>query len=168
MSNNMSNKLMVKVALMWRSAEEGGRKRPIATADYAATAYFVDGDRQLFSVVLHFPSTLQNEVKVPQLLDRADMDILVPEVIKGKLKQGASFYVTEGARVVAEGKISGLEINALRDHASVNTRSKKSRTRVQRKVAKKVAPKLVHYQVVSPVVKDGDFSSSLEYEEFHI
>lgn len=166
MSNNMSNKLMVKVALMWRSAEEGGRKRPIATADYAATAYFVDGDRQLFSVVLHFPSTLQNGVKVPQLLDRADMDILVPEVIKGQLKQGASFYVTEGARVVAEGKISGLEINALRDHASVNTRSKKSR--MQRKVAKKVAPKLVHYQVVSPVVKDGDFSSSLEYEEFHI
>jgi hypothetical protein len=141
MSNNMSNKLMVKVALMWRSAEEGGRKRPIATADYAATAYFVDGDRQLFSVVLHFPSTLQNGVKVPQLLDRADMDILVPEVIKGQLKQGASFYVTEGARVVAEGKISGLEINALRDHASVNTRSKKSR--MQRKVAKKVAPKLV-------------------------
>ncbi|MCA6571985.1 MAG: hypothetical protein ACK5EU_03330 [Pseudanabaena sp.] len=166
MSNNMSNKLMVKVALMWRSAEEGGRKRPIATADYAATAYFVDGDRQLFSVVLHFPSTLQNGVKVPQLLDRADMDILVPEVIKGQLKQGASFYVTEGARVVAEGKISGLEINALRDHASVNTRSKKSR--MQRKVAKKVAPKLVHYQVVSPVVKEGDFSSSLEYEEFHI
>ncbi|MCA6523649.1 MAG: hypothetical protein ACK45T_09555 [Pseudanabaena sp.] len=162
----MSNKLMVKVALMWRSAEEGGRKRPIATADYAATAYFVDGDRQLFSVVLHFPSTLQNGVKVPQLLDRADMDILVPEVIKGQLKQGASFYVTEGARVVAEGKISGLEINALRDHASVNTRSKKSR--MQRKVAKKVAPKLVHYQVVSPVVKEGDFSSSLEYEEFHI
>jgi hypothetical protein len=157
---------MVKVALMWRSAEEGGRKRPIATADYAATAYFVDGDRQLFSVVLHFPSTLQNGVKVPQLLDRADMDILVPEVIKGQLKQGASFYVTEGARVVAEGKISGLEINALRDHASVNTRSKKSR--MQRKVAKKVAPKLVHYQVVSPVVKEGDFSSSLEYEEFHI
>lgn len=162
----MSNKLMVKVALMWRSAEEGGRKRPIATADYAATAYFVDGDRQLFSVVLHFPSTLQNGVKVLQLLDRADMDILVPEVIKGQLKQGASFYVTEGARVVAEGKISGLEINALRDHASVNTRSKKSR--MQRKVAKKVAPKLVHYQVVSPVVKDGDFSSSLECEEFHI
>ena len=167
----MSNKLMVKmvkVALMWRSAEQGGRKRPIATADYAATAYFVDGDRQLFSIVLHFPSTLQNGLKVPQLLDRADMDILVPEVVKGKLKQGASFYVTEGARVVAEGKISGLEINALRVHASVNTRRKRSRTRVEIKGAKKVDLKLVRYQVVSPVVRESDFSSSLEYEEFHI
>ena len=61
----MSNKLMVKVALMWRSAEQGGRKRPISTADYAATAYFVDGERQLFSVILHFPSTLQNGIKTP-------------------------------------------------------------------------------------------------------
>jgi hypothetical protein len=158
----MSNKLMVKVALMWRSAEQGGRKRPIATADYAATAYFVNGDQQLFSVVLHFPSTLQNGIKVPQLLDRADMDILVPETVKGKLSQGASFYITEGSRIVADGKISGLETNSLKVKSFAN--AGRERTKTERKITKKS----VHYRVISPVLKEGDFLSSLEYEEFHL
>jgi hypothetical protein len=155
---------MVKVALMWRSAEQGGRKRPISTADYAATAYFVDGERQLFSVILHFPSTLQNGIKTPQLLDRADMDILVPDVVKGKLREGAGFYVTEGARVVADGNISGLEINSLEIKSFVNVGRKSQRTRVERKSTKK----LVHYRVISPEPKEIGFSSSLEYEEFHL
>jgi hypothetical protein len=160
----MSNKLTLKVALMWRSAEQGGRKRPIATADYAATAYFVDGDRQLFSIVLHFPSTLQNGIKVPQLIDRADMSILVPEMVQGKLESGASFYVTEGARIVAEGKISGLETNSFKVKSFVNVGKKSSRTRVERKATKK----LVRYRVINPLLKESDFSPSLEYEEFHL
>jgi len=160
----MSNKLMVKVALMWRSAEHGGRKRPISTADYAATVCFVDGERQLFSVILHFPSTLQNGIKIPQLLDRADMDILVPDVVKGKLREGAGFYVTEGARVVADGNISGLEINSLEIKSFVNVGRKSQRTRVERKSTKK----LVHYRVISPAPKEIGFSSSLEYEEFNL
>ncbi|MEI6064228.1 MAG: hypothetical protein WCQ26_06520 [Pseudanabaena sp. ELA748] len=157
-----NNKLMIKVALMWRSAEQGGRKRPIATADYAATAYFVDGERQLFSIVLHFPSTLQNGIKVPQLIDRADMNILVPEMVNCKLRMGASFYVTESARIVAEGKISGLETTPVKVKSFVNAGRKSPR--IERKVTKK----LVRYRVISPVLKDGDFSSSLEYEEFHL
>lgn len=160
----MSNKLTLKVALMWRSAEQGGRKRPIATADYAATAYFVDSERQLFSVILHFPSTSQNGIKVPQLLDRAEMEILVPEMVKGQLKQGASFYVTEGARIVAEGKISGLETNSLKVKSFINVGRKLSSTRLEKRVTKK----LMRYRVISPVLKDGDFSSNLEYEEFHL
>ncbi len=97
--------LSVSVELSWLSSEQGGRKRAIRTADYAATAYFNDGNMQQFSIILHFPAKVEGDVKVPARTDCAKMSFLAPEVVSSRIKKGIDFFVTEGARVVAKGTV---------------------------------------------------------------
>ena len=97
--------LAVIVALDWLAADQGGRKRPVSNADYAATASFSEENMQLFSIVLHFPSTIENDLKVPTRTDIAQATFLVPDLVAAKIEQGAKFQVTEGDRVVANAEV---------------------------------------------------------------
>lgn len=78
--------------------------------DYAATAYFANGDRQLFSIILHFLTKLERGVKVPTQIDRATMEFLAPELVGESLMDGLQFCVTEGAKVVAKGEVLSVKI----------------------------------------------------------
>jgi hypothetical protein len=97
--------LGVIVALDWLAADQGGRKRPIGTADYAATISFSKEDEQLFSIVLHFPSKIENDLKVPTRTDIAQATFLMPDLVAAKIEQGSKFRVTEGGRVVANAEV---------------------------------------------------------------
>jgi translation elongation factor EF-Tu-like GTPase len=99
------SKFSATVELNWLSAAQGGRKRAIGTTNYAATAYFAEVNKQLFSIILHFPAKVDNGVKIPAQTDRAVMNFLAPDLVEPLLKKGEQFHVTEGSRVVAEGKI---------------------------------------------------------------
>ncbi|MEI6327958.1 MAG: hypothetical protein WCP16_01910 [Pseudanabaena sp. ELA645] len=107
---NVVSTLSAEVKLNWLTPDQGGRKRPIAMVDYAATAYFANGDRQLFSIILHFLTKLERGVKVPTQIDRATMEFLAPELVGESLMDGLQFCVTEGAKVVAKGEVLSVKI----------------------------------------------------------
>ncbi len=108
---NVASTLFAEVKLNWLTAEQGGRKRAISMVDYAATAYFTDGDRRLFSIILHFLTKLEGGVKTPTQIDRATIEFLAPELVAESLAEGIQFCVTEGARVVAKGEILSVQIS---------------------------------------------------------
>jgi translation elongation factor EF-Tu-like GTPase len=110
---NVASTLSAEVKLNWLTADQGGRKRPIAMVDYAATAYFADGDRQLFSIILHFLTKLEGGVKTPTQIDRATMEFLAPELVAESLADGIQFCITEGAKVVAKGEVLSVKIPSL-------------------------------------------------------
>jgi translation elongation factor EF-Tu-like GTPase len=105
MSTTLQAKLSATVELSWLSAAQGGRKRAVTTSDYAATAYFAEGNKQLFSIILHFPTKLESGVEIPIQTEHAVMNFLAPELVRSQLKKDIRFYVTEGSRVVAEGNV---------------------------------------------------------------
>jgi hypothetical protein len=167
---NSQGKLFATVSLNWRSAEQGGRKRTIAAPDYAATVYFADGDKHLFSVVLHFPTKLQDDIKIPARLDRADMDFLVPSVVVSRLEKGIKFNVTEGSRVVAEGIV--LSVNC-----SVTNVKKQgrffdgSRALSKRRGGRRSSRRNVNShqnRIIVIKAKKAHRDTAIEYEEFSI
>jgi translation elongation factor EF-Tu-like GTPase len=101
----MSKQNLATVSLDWLTANQGGRKRPIGTADYAATAYFTEENEQLFSVILRFPAKIECGLRLPTRTDVAAMDFLVTDRVAPQLEEGMRFHVTEGGRVVANGEI---------------------------------------------------------------
>ena len=108
---NVASTLFAEVKLNWLTAEQGGRKRPISMVDYGATAYFEDGDRRLFSIILHFLTKLEGGVKTPTQIDHATMEFLSPELVAESLAEGIEFCVTEGVKVVAKGEILSVQIS---------------------------------------------------------
>jgi len=123
MSNNkLRSKTFAKVALNWLTTEQGGRKRPIGSADYAATAYFTEENVQLFSIILYFPAKLEAGLRIPTRTDIAEMDFLVSELVAPQLKEGMRFHVTEGGRVVAKGEVLSVVSRKPRSESNVSRR----------------------------------------------
>lgn len=122
-TNKARSNFFASVALSWLTAEQGGRKRSVGTADYAATAYFTEENVQLFSIILHFPSKIEGGLRIPTRIDIAEMNFLIPDLVAPQLEQGMKFHVTEGGKVVANAKV--LSIN----HATkITILSRKPRT----------------------------------------
>lgn len=88
------------VRLRWLFPEEGGRSRPFAGREYAATARFAgDSEDELFSIVLRL------DIQEKQGTPEAELSLLfpdrLPEILE-KLVPGSKLWITEGRRVVAE------------------------------------------------------------------
>ncbi|MEE3716878.1 hypothetical protein V2H45_08990 [Tumidithrix elongata RA019] len=159
------------VELSWLSTAQGGRKRAVSTVDYAATAYFAEGDKQLFSIILHFHTKVESGVKIITRIDRAVMNFLAPEIAAPQLMKGVEFYVTEGARVVAKGKVLSVcrsLANTISNSSKFSRRSKTS----PRKRRVKVEPLLTENgssrRIVRAVPKKVDRNTAFEYEEIPI
>jgi len=166
MSNNTApSKNFATVSLSWLTSEQGGRKRPVGSADYAATAYFTKENVQLFSIILHFPAKIENGLKLPTRTDIAEMNFLISDRIAPHLKQGMKFYITEGGRVVANAEVLSVKhviFRKPRDTSSQRRRGRVSPITVKR--SRLVRPTLT--RVITRNHVDQDIS--IEYEEFPI
>src|SRR6266852_2892260 len=91
--------------IRWLNPSEGGRQSPPQGPTYAATARFAaDPEDQLFSIMLRFPNSNSHSRRI----QKADLALLVPEnlpEVQKRLVPGIQLFVTEGRRVVAEGKV---------------------------------------------------------------
>ncbi len=167
--NKDQSKNFATVSLSWLTAEQGGRKRPVGNADYAATAYFTEKNTQLFSIILHFPAKVENGLRLPTRTDIAEMNFLIPDLVAPRLKQGMKFHVTEGGRVVAD-----AEVLSVKRVTRTTTLSRKPRDSSQRR-RDRVSPigvkrtRLGHPTLTRVITKKNrDQDISVEYEEFSI
>src|SRR5215471_3417184 len=99
MSSNFA-KISAKIYLL--RPEEGGRKTPIFTG-YRPTVYF--GDRQTDGLIIF------NHAEKPTLGGEYTVTVALahPEYLGDALKQEATFDCREGTKVVARGKVLGIE-----------------------------------------------------------
>lgn len=158
------SKNFATVSLNWLTAEQGGRKRPVGNADYAATAYFTEENIQLFSIILHFPAKTENGLRIPTRTDIAEMNFLISDRVAPQLKQGKKFHVTEGGRVVANAEVLSIKHVIFRKprESSQRRRGRVSPISVKRN-------RLVHTTLTRVITrKNVDQDISIEYEEFPI
>jgi len=170
MSNNkLRSKTFAKVALNWLTAEQGGRKRPIGSADYAATAYFTEENVQLFSIILYFPAKLEAGLRIPTRTDIAEMDFLVSDRVAPQLKEGMRFHVTEGGRVVANGEVLSGKLVTRMAALSRKPRDSSQRKRDRVSLIEVKRNRLAHPALTRVITrKNVDQDISIEYEEFPI
>jgi len=167
--NKDQSKNFATVSLSWLKAEQGGRKRPIGTADYAATAYFTEENIQLFSIILHFPAKIESGLRLPTRIDIAEMNFLISNRVAPQLKEGMRFHVTEGGRVVANG-----EVLSVRHITRMTALSRKLKDSSQRKRGRVSLIEVKRNRLTHPALtkfiarKNIDQNISIEYEEFPI
>jgi hypothetical protein len=96
------------------SEQEGGRKVPPSGPIYASTAEFVDDPlEEQFSVLLQFAGSISGDAKENR---DVKLSLLFPEnlpQVKERLVTGARLFIHEGAKVVAEATILGVETPAI-------------------------------------------------------
>ncbi|PZU97970.1 MAG: hypothetical protein DCE90_05615 [Pseudanabaena sp.] len=167
--NKDQSKNFATVSLSWLRAEQGGRKRPIGTADYAATAYFTEENVQLFSIILHFPAKIEGGLKLPTRTDIAEMNFLISDCVAPQLKEGMRFHVTEGGRVVADGEV--LSVKLITRMSALSGRLKDWSQRKRNRVSLiEVKRNRLNHPALTKVIarKNIDQDISIEYEEFPI
>ncbi len=163
-SNKAPSKNFATVSLNWLPAEQGGRKRPIGNADYAATAYFTEENMQLFSIILHFPAKTENGLRIPTRTDIAEMNFLISDRAAPQLKQSMRFHVTEGGRVVANAEVLSIKHVIFR---KPRDSSQRKRDRVSPIAIKR--NRSVHKTLTRVITRNNvDQDISIEYEELTI
>lgn len=99
--------------IRWRTAEEGGRAGgPPGGHQYAATAVFVLGGEA--EVIPGWPDTAErfsiglNLIGLGSEWSPVETDFLARDLVMDKVRPGTHILVTEGARVVADLRITEL------------------------------------------------------------
>jgi hypothetical protein len=95
------------VKIRWLSPSEGGRQSLPQGPTFATTARFAgEPEDRLFSIILRFSNSPDDGT-----IQEADLALLAPEnlpEVQKRLVPGIQLLVTEGRRVVAEGKVLSL------------------------------------------------------------